>query len=225
MRLERSLKPRGIALRKLQLGQDQPAVGDDSCHVASAIGVAIDGNSSPPVLALDLIGPVGLFDLGKHAQRHVSGRSGDEQVIQTGGRSILIRKAHHDVKAPVAFDDLGHAPAIGHGFERVVDGGRRHAEERRALGIDMDAHLRDQDLLLDLQIHKARDGGKPAARVFGKPAQVIKIVTVNFQHDFGAHAGTHMLQAMADRLFDVDRHRQHGERSANIGKYLFLGAA
>ena len=74
---------------------------------------------------------------------------------------------------------------------------------------------------------RPRDGpsGKPAARGFGKATQIIKIVTVNFQHDFGAHAGTHMLQAMADRLFDIDRHRQHGERGANIGKYLFLGAA
>ena len=92
----------------------------------------------------------------------------------------------------------------------------RQSVERRPPVIDLDAQLRDEHLLFDLQIHDPGHGGKPLAGFLGEAAQGFEVVAENLQHDLRANARLQMIEPMADRLTDRDRNRQHRELLADV---------
>ena len=152
LRPECAFELRRVALRELRLGNDPPHVGDDGRHVTLAVAVGMHDDAPLPILALDLIGTVALFHLGQQAQRHEALRCGDEQVLQPRGRTVLVGNAHHDIEAAVAFDDLRDDAATRKSFQGLGQGGRRDAIERRPLVVGGHLQLRDEHLLLDLQV-------------------------------------------------------------------------
>ena len=89
----------------------------------------------------------------------MAGRRRDQEIAEPRGRAVLVGEPHHHVEAAVAFDDLRHPAAVRHRLQRLVHRGRRHAVERSAFVVQMDADLRDQHLLLDLEIDQAGNAG------------------------------------------------------------------
>lgn len=51
-----------------------------------------------------------------------------------------------------AIDDLRNPPAVRQGVQRLGDRGRREAMKCRTIVIDLNPHLRNEDLLFDLEI-------------------------------------------------------------------------
>ena len=101
----------------------------------------------------------------------------------------------------------------------LIDDGRRlHAIKRRPLVVDGDFELRDADLPLDLKVDEARNGGKLLAKILADARERVEIVAKDFQGDLGADAREHVVEAMRDRLADVDRHRQNAELFADLGE-------
>ena len=223
LRLERALELRGVALRPTRLGDDAADIGDDRGHVALAVAVAEHGDAPLRVLALDLVGTVAFLDRRQHAERHMPGRRRDQEIAEPGGRAVLVGEAHDHVEAAVALDDLRHPPAVRQRLQRLVDRGRRHPVERRALVVQMDADLRDQDLLLDLQVDQAGDAGEPFAHRLRQPAQRVEVFAVDLQRDLRPHAREHVVEPVRDRLPDIDRNRQHREARTDFGVDFFLG--
>ena len=95
--------------------------------------LAVHDDAPLPVLALDLVGAVAFLDLGQQPQRHEALRRRDQQILQPGGRAVLVGEAHHHVEAAVALDDLRDHAAVRQRFQRLGQRGRRDAVERRAL--------------------------------------------------------------------------------------------
>ena len=150
----------------------------------------------------------------------MAGRRRNQQIAKTGGRAVLVGEPHDHVEAAVAFDDLRHPPAVRHRFERLAHRGRRHAVERGALVVQMDAHLRDQDLLFDLQIDQPGDAGEALARRLRQPPQRVQVLAVDLQRDLRPHARQHVVEAMRDRLPDVDRYRQYRQAASECRRRL-----
>ena len=156
------------------------------------------------------------------AQRHMAGRRRDQEIAKAGGGAVLVGKPHHHVEAAVAFDDLRHPAAVRQRFQRLAHRRRRHAVERRALVVDLDADLRNQHLLLDLQVDQPGDAGELLAQRLRQPPQRVEVVAVDLQRDLRAHAGQQVVEPVRDRLADIDRHRQHRQPRADVGVDLFL---
>ena len=79
-------------------------------------------------------------------------------------------------------------------------------------------------LLLDLQVDQAGDAGKAFAQQLRQPPQRVEVLAVDLHRDLRAHARQHVVEAMRDRLADIDRHRQHREPGADVGVHVVLGA-
>ena len=145
-----------------------PHVGDDRRHVAPAVAVGLHDDAPLAVLAQDLVGAVAFLDLGQQPQRHEALRRRDQQILQARGRAVLVGKAHDDIEAAVALDDLRDDAAVREAFERLGQRRRRDAVERGALVVGRHLELRDQHLLLDLQVDEARDRLQARAQPLGR---------------------------------------------------------
>jgi hypothetical protein len=148
----------------------------------------------------------------------------DEEVAQRRGRAVLVGEPHHHVEAAVALDDLRDRAPVGQAFEGLGDGGGRDAVERRATVVDVDAELRDADLLLDLQVHDARDLAQPLAEAARQGPKRIEVVPEHLQRDLGPDAGQHVIEPVGDRLPHVEHGREHGKAFPDVGHDLFLAA-
>lgn len=80
-------------------------VGGDGAHVAAAVAVAVHHDAPQRALALDLVRPIGLDDLGQRTQRNEVGAGGDQEVVKSRGRAILLGQPDHHVEAAVAVND------------------------------------------------------------------------------------------------------------------------
>jgi hypothetical protein len=134
------------------------------------------------------------------------------------------RAAHDEVEAAVAFDHLRDPLAVDHLLERTQQRARRNAVACRLVVVDADLDLRNQHLLLDLQVGDAGDLREPLAQLRRQAAQRVEIVAVDLQRDLGAHAGQQVVEAVRDRLADVAHRRQHREAAADVGDDLVAAA-
>ena len=55
-------------------------------------------------------------------------------------------------------------------------------------------------------------------------AQRVEVVAVDLERDLRPHARQHVVEAVRDRLADVDAGRQHGEPRADVGQHLLAAA-
>ena len=65
----------------------------------------------------------------------------------------------------------------------------------------------------------------PALQLLGQGAQSIEVVAEDLERDLGAHAREHVVEAVRDRLPDIDGGGQHGEPRADVGDDLLAAAA
>jgi hypothetical protein len=103
-----------------------------------------------------------------------------------------------------------HANAMRFSIARFREG-LRDAVARRRFVIQMDLHLRNQHLLLHLQVGDAGDARQLLAQAVGLRAQGGEVVAVDLQGDLRAHPGEQVVQAVRDGLADANRRRQAGE--------------
>ena len=94
---------------------------------------------------------------------------------------------------------------------------RLDAVQRRLAIIDADFKLGNADLFFDLEVGKARNGGKLVPELFGGAAQRIEIIAKDLEGDFGAYTGKQVIETMGDRLADIDGQRQHRKPRADVG--------
>lgn len=150
--LERSLQVGGVALGNVQLGQRAAYVGRDLGHVPAAASVAVDHHPALGSFPLDLVGAIRFDDFGQRTQRQESGRRRNQEVVQAGGRAILVRKSQHDIEPAIAVHDLRHPASVREGVGRLRHGRGRDAVQRGACMVTLHPHLRNEYLLLDLKI-------------------------------------------------------------------------
>ena len=78
------------------------------------------------------------------------------------------------------------------------------AEPRRALPVHLDDNLRDEHLLLDLEILHAINALHRVPRGLSRPPQLAEIVSEDLDCDLGADAGEQVVEPVRDRLTHVD---------------------
>src|SRR5262252_7188379 len=79
-----------ISLRPRCLRKDIADFGDDLSAIPRSIGVGVDCDAPPTVLAKYLIGAVRLFDTGNTPERYMTGRRIDEKIGQPCRGSVDI---------------------------------------------------------------------------------------------------------------------------------------
>ena len=89
-------------LDRLQLAADAPRRSRAMSAEPSRVGEHDDAPAA--VLAQDLVGAVGLPDLGDLARRHPARRRLDQQVAEPVGGAQPVGQPHHHVEAAVAVD-------------------------------------------------------------------------------------------------------------------------
>src|SRR5262249_413187 len=136
--------------------QDATDISCDGGHVPATVTVAVHDDAAPGALALNLVRTIRFRDLGKHAQRDVTGGRGNQEITQSGRRAGLVGKTYHNVEASVAVDNLRYSSTIREGIQRLRHRGWRQPVERGAFIVDLDAQLRDEHLFFDLEIDHAR---------------------------------------------------------------------
>src|SRR2546428_379628 len=111
--------PRAIASRA------RAALLHRSGHQASDVAVPhapLGSQSADVALAQDLGDAVHLDDRRKLRDRDALAAGGaDGEVPGTGDRVAVLDQPHRDVEAPLALVELGHDPALGRGFDHVLD--------------------------------------------------------------------------------------------------------
>jgi len=88
--LERAFQAGGVSLRNLDIREDATDIRRDGGHVAATVTVAIHDDAAARALTLNLVGTVGFRDLGKHAQRDVTGGRGNQEITQSRRRAVLV---------------------------------------------------------------------------------------------------------------------------------------
>jgi hypothetical protein len=94
---------------------------------------------------------------------------------------------------------------------------RRHAVLGRGGVVHAHLDLRRQHLLLDLQVGDARDGGQLRAQHVGLAAQRVQVLAEDLDGDLRTHAREHVVDAVRDRLADLQRGRQVDQPRADVG--------
>src|SRR6266540_7024919 len=117
--LERAFQAGGVSLRNLDIREDATDIRRDGGHVAATVTVAIHHDAASRALALDLIRTVGFRDLGKHAERDITGWRSNQEITQSCRRAVLVGEAYHNVEAPVAVDDLRYSSTIRESVQRL----------------------------------------------------------------------------------------------------------
>ena len=197
----------------------------DGGHVALAVGVGLHHQSSAAVLSKDLVRAVGLADVGDLAGRHPARGRLDQQVLQALRRALALGQAQDDVEALVAVGDRRDDATVREAAE-LLDHRRRLDPVEGGPGVvDPDLQLRDSDLLLDLQVGEPGDLGHPVAQVVGHAPQGVEVLAEDLQGEFGPDTRKHVVEAVRDRLADVDRERQRREASADVGDHRVLAPA
>ena len=130
--------------------------------------------------------------------------------------AVVLGQAHHQVKAAVAFDDLGDALAFDHLLQGSQNGTRCDAVACGLLVVQVDLDLRNQHLLLDLQVGDARNARQPVAQVACQTAQRVQVVAVHLQRNLCPHAREQVVQAVRNGLPHAGGCGQGGQSGANV---------
>jgi len=111
-------------------------------------------------------------------------------------------------KRPAAFDDLRDLLAFHQRLQRGQHLRRRHTVLRCCRVVDAHLDLRCQHLLFDLKVDEPRDGGQPGFQDVGLTAQRIQVFAEDLDRDLRTHAREHVVDAVRDRLADLQRSGQ-----------------
>jgi hypothetical protein len=142
---------------------------------------------------------VAIFDSGMRPVRRL-----DQDLAQAFDGARRFGQLHHQREAPAALDDLGHLLALDQCLQRRQHLRRRHAVLRRRGVVDAHLDLRCQHLLLDLQVGNAGDGGQLRTQGIGLAAQRVQVLAEDLDRDLRAHAREHVVDAVRDRLADLE---------------------
>ena len=88
--------------------------------------------------------------------------------------------------------DLGHAPQIA----------RRQPENRCSFGLEVDLDLRNQRLVLHVQVVDACDAREPISDIVGLELELLEVGSIDPHDDGAAGAAQHLLDAFAQILVD-----------------------
>ena len=196
---------------------------DDARHVR-AVGIGEHGNAPAAVLALDLVGSVGLDDLRHGRQRDAAGGALDQHLAQRARAAVGIAQAQDDIEALRLVDDLRDDAAVGQRLERFRDALGVEPVACRLVVVDAHLQLRDAHLLFGLQVDDAGDRLEARFQVGGKAAQRVVVVAVDLERDLRAHTRQHVIEPVGDGLADGDARREHGQPLADVGEHLFAAA-
>src|SRR5262249_23693963 len=201
-----------------------PARGDHFSEVRAGLRVGDPHDTPAAVLAKDLVGPIGLLDLRNLPRRNPAARRLDQEVAQAAGGAHAFGEPHGHIETAIAVGDARDDTAVGEPAQLLDHGGGLHAIERGAAIVDADIELRNANLLFELQVDKPQNIGEELAQVLRDADERVELVAEYFQRDLGAHARKQVIEAVRDRLPDIDCDRQHREPLAQVSDDVGLAA-
>ena len=145
-------------------------------------------------------------------QRDAAVRRLDQDLTQAVHRARRFGQLDDQSEAPAALDDLGDLLAFDQALQRAQHLRCRHAVLRRGGVVDAHLDLRRQHLLLDLQVGDAGDGGQLRTQHIGLATQGVEVFAKDLDRDLRAHARQHVVDAVRNRLADLQRRRQVDSR-------------
>ncbi len=189
--------------------------------------IALDDNSPTHVFPIDRVRPAGINHIGHGDQGNLAAARQYQghplQLLRIIAERIV--QPHQQIELPLPHHKLRDHPAVHGRLDQFIHVGRVQAVGGQRLSVQVDAQLRDFDLLLDHQVFHA---GHPLDRrlhfVRFDP-QHIQIIAVELDPDLGLHAGKHCPDDVLQGLF------RRNDRAGNLSQFLahvghdFLAAA
>jgi hypothetical protein len=125
---------------------------------------------------------------------------------------------------PPYINDLGDDATVEQRLESFGNMRWRDTEQASPLIGDGYPDLGNAHLALDLKVGEAFDRAQAGLQLLTKVAQRIEIIAKNLERNLRPHARAHVIEAMGNRLADVDSDRRHGKARADVGDDLFTAA-
>ena len=133
----------------------------------------------------------------------------------------FLIEPHHQPEGSLFLQHLRHHPPLVRRLQQLGHIPRRQPIAGRLITADLQPHLRDLDLRLDLQIDHAGNRLHAVLHVERRHPQFAQVVTKDLDRDLGPNPRHHVVEAMRDRLPDVGgRSRNARDPVAHIGNHL-----